>query len=93
MAISAPHATPWETDGCARRAPAAMLATAVPWEKPSAPVSSTASGVNSSVTVFPANIGWSRIDAGVDEADGHPGTGLGVIALEQAEVGVGYVRP
>ena len=33
-----------------------------------------------------------RIDAGVDEADGHPGTGLGVIALEQAEVGVGYVR-
>ena len=33
-----------------------------------------------------------QIDAGVDEADGHPGTGLGVIALEQAEVGVGYVR-
>ena len=59
MAISAPQATPWEADGCARRAPAAMLATAVPWEKPSAPVSSTASGVNSSVTVFPANIGWS----------------------------------
>ena len=33
-----------------------------------------------------------QIDTGVDEADGHPGAGLGVLALKQAEVGVGYVR-
>ena len=65
MAMSAPQATPWGARGFARRAPAAMPATAVPWEKSSTPVSSTASGVNSSVTVIPAaifsaNAGWSR---------------------------------
>ena len=33
-----------------------------------------------------------QIDAGVDEADGHPGARLGVLALEQGEVAVGHIR-
>ena len=33
-----------------------------------------------------------QIDAGVDEADGHPGAGLGVLTLEQGDVAVGGIR-
>ena len=41
---------------------------------------------------FPRERRVVQIDAGVDETDGHPGTGLGVRALQQAQIAVGLVR-
>ena len=60
MAMSAPRATPGAASDDAAFPAAATLATDVPWETVSLPVSSTAPGRNCSVTVFPANAGWSR---------------------------------
>ena len=60
MAMSAPRATPNEAPDDAAFRAAATLATAVPCEIGSLPVSSAAPGRSRSVTVLPANAGWSR---------------------------------
>ena len=88
MAMSAPQATPLAEE--ARdpdRRPAARLATAVPWEN-SSPVSSVAPSRNSSVTILPANCGWSLSMPVSMNPMVTPAPGLDSLPLQQFDVGV-----
>ena len=85
MAMSAAHATPWAASSCAEPAPAATLATAVPWEKP-VPVLVGRVAQKLLGYHLAREVRMVLVDTGVDESDGDPGTRRCPLTLEQPEM-------